>query len=67
MLKDKAIEVLGGSIATTAAAVDISYQAVNQWPDVLPQRIADRVIAACVRRGIEIPEEWKQPINLHGT
>ena len=50
MFKTKAIELLGGSITAAAEAIGISYQAVNQWPDVLPDRIADRVQAALARK-----------------
>jgi len=49
MEKTKAIELLGGSIATAAKAIGISYQAVDKWPDLLPPRIADRVMAAIAR------------------
>lgn len=55
MLKTKAIELLGGSIAAAADAVGVSYQAVNQWPDELPARIADRVLAVLARR--HLPKE----------
>ena len=52
MLKDHAIAVLGGgSITKTAEAIGILPGAVSQWPDALPKRIADRVIAALVRAG----------------
>lgn len=50
MLKTHAIATLGGSVASVAEAVGVSYQAVDKWPDVLPARIADRVIAAIARR-----------------
>lgn len=50
MDKAKAIELLGGTIAAAADAIGISYQAVRKWPDVLPQRIADRVTAALARK-----------------
>jgi hypothetical protein len=50
MLKSKAIELLGGSPAAAAAAVGVSYQAVDKWPEELPQRIADRVVAALARK-----------------
>lgn len=49
MHKTKAIESLGGSIASAAAAIGISYQAVAKWPEQLPARIADRVTAAATR------------------
>lgn len=50
MLKTKAIELLGGSVATAAEAIGISYQAVDKWPDELPGRIADRVLAVQARK-----------------
>ena len=50
MDKTKAIEVLGGSVAEAAKAIGVSYQAVEKWPDTLPPRIADRVVAAIARR-----------------
>lgn len=46
----KAIELLGGTAALAAQALGVKYQAVSQWPDVLPGRIADRVVAAVARR-----------------
>lgn len=49
MQKTQAIELLGGTVASTASAIGISYQAVDKWPDVLPARIADRVLAAVAR------------------
>ena len=52
MLKTKAIELLGGTITAAANAIGISYQAVNKWPDVLPDRIADRVYAVLARKAM---------------
>lgn len=49
MKKAEAIEQLGGSVASAAKAIGVSYQAVNQWPDELPRRIVDRVQAALWR------------------
>lgn len=57
MLKTKAIEVLGGSTSAAADALGVTYQAVMKWPDELPARIVDRVIAALVRQGREVPSE----------
>jgi hypothetical protein len=54
MLKAKAIELLGGSVTAAAQAIGISYQAVDKWPDELPARIADRVLAALARQ--KLPE-----------
>ena len=49
MRKSKAIKLLGGH-AETAAAIGVTYQAVKKWPDVLSQRVADRVVAAIARK-----------------
>jgi hypothetical protein len=50
MQKAKAIELLGGSVSTAAALIGITYQAVEKWPDPLPDRICDRVLAALARK-----------------
>ena len=49
MEKLKAIELLGGTPSIAARAIGITPQAVNDWPEVLTPRIADRVQAALVR------------------
>jgi hypothetical protein len=50
MLKSEAIELLGGTTTAAAAAIGITPQAVADWPDTLPPRIADRVQAALYRQ-----------------
>jgi hypothetical protein len=50
MLKSKAIELLGGTPTSAAAEIGITPQAVTDWPEHLPQRIADRVQAALWRK-----------------
>lgn len=50
MDKAKAISLLGGTISAAAEAIGVSYQAVDKWPDPLPRRIADRVLAAQARK-----------------
>lgn len=50
MDKSTAIELLGGTHAEVARQVGVSAQAVSQWPEVLPRRIADRVQAALWRK-----------------
>lgn len=60
MQKSSALDFFGG-VAKTAAAIGINPQAVSDWPEVLPPRIADRVIAAAVRLGKEVPQEFLQP------
>lgn len=49
MQKSRAIEALGGSVQSAASKVGVSSEAVRQWPDPLPARIADRVLAALAR------------------
>lgn len=56
MKKTTAINLLGGSVASAAEAIGVTYQAVDKWPDDLPQRIVDRVFAAVVRNN---PSKWR--------
>jgi S1-C subfamily serine protease len=63
MQKKHAIDLLGGTVAKAADAIGINSQAISQWPEDLPPRLADRVIAACLRTGVRIPPGWlSQPV-----
>lgn len=55
MTKAEAIQLLGGSISAAAASIGVTYQAVDKWPDELPQRIVDRVQAAQWRMANGVP------------
>ena len=55
MDKKQAIDLLGGTVADVAKAIGVNSQAISQWPEHLPPRLADRVLAACLRSGIEVP------------
>jgi DNA-binding transcriptional regulator Cro len=48
--KTQAIEVFGG-VPNLAAALDVSRQAIYQWPETLDQKTVDRVVGAAVRLG----------------
>jgi hypothetical protein len=50
MNKARALELLGGTVATAAEAIGCSSSAISQWPDELPARIEDRVLAALARK-----------------
>lgn len=50
MKKTDAITLLGGTVRAAADAIGVTYQAVDKWPDELPQRIEDRVLAVLARR-----------------
>lgn len=50
MKKATAIRLLGGTVTAAAAAVGVTPSAVTQWPDDLPGRIEDRVLAALARK-----------------
>ena len=70
MHKAKAIELLGGTTTAAAEMVGITYQAVEKWPDPLPDRISDRVLAALARKhlppellGIDVAGQ--PPITQH--
>lgn len=61
MEKTEAIRLLGGSVRAAAAAVGVTYQAVDKWPEVLPKRIADRVQAALWRMSQKKRRAQKTP------
>lgn len=63
MLKTEAINLLGGTIPAAASAVGVTYQAVDKWPEVLPQRIADRVQAALWRAAHGIPHPGPEAVT----
>jgi hypothetical protein len=50
MNKSTACRLLGGTPTKLAEAIGINSQAYYAWPDELPRRIADRVVAAIARR-----------------
>jgi hypothetical protein len=50
MLKTEAISILGGTASAAAEAIGITPQAIADWPDELPRRIEDRVLAALYRK-----------------
>ena len=49
MTKVRAIELLGGSPTTAAEKIGVTPSAISQWPDELPRRLEDRVLAALAR------------------
>ena len=51
MEKNEALRIFGGRIADLARALEITPQAISQWPDELDQERIDRVIGAAVRLG----------------
>ncbi len=50
MRKEEAVNLFG-TPSQLAQAVGVTLQAISGWPDVLTDRISDRVIAAGVRAG----------------
>ena len=56
MKKSTVIALMGGSVSDLARAIDTTPSAIYQWPEVLPRRLVDRVIAAFVRLGRDVPE-----------
>ena len=66
MQKKQAIELLGGTTSKAAEAIGITSPAITQWPDELPPRLADRVLAACLRMGRKVPKELLQAAPTKG-
>jgi molybdenum-dependent DNA-binding transcriptional regulator ModE len=50
MQKQKAIQLLGGSVAEAARTLGLTYQAVAKWPDDLSERLSDRVEGFLLRQ-----------------
>lgn len=50
MTKKQAIKHLGGTVQLAALAIGISDKAIYKWPDVLSDKLRDRVEAAMARR-----------------
>lgn len=61
MDKSEAIRLLGGTVTAAAEAVGITTASVSQWPDPLPPRIADRVLAVLARR--HLPPEILRDVH----
>lgn len=52
MNKELALSFIGGSPQLAAKAVGVSRSAVAQWPDPLPPKLVDRVLAAWARENV---------------
>lgn len=52
MDKQKVIDAFD-SVSELARILGCTPSAIFQWPDELPRRLQDRVIAAAVRKGID--------------
>ncbi len=59
LTKTEAIKMLGGSKSSAAKAIGCTVQAVHKWPEMLSDRIADRVIAAQMRQQKRKPARRK--------
>ena len=54
MTKQQAIRALGGTVAAAARRVGVTGSAISQWPDDLPPRLEDRVLAALAREHLRL-------------
>ncbi len=52
MRKTTAFVLLGPAVKDVAEAIGCSGSAVRQWPEQLPRRIEDRVLAAWARKNM---------------
>lgn len=50
MDKATAIRLLGGTVTAAAVEIGVTPSAIAQWPDALPPRLSDRVLAALARK-----------------
>lgn len=51
------IKRIFGSYAECGRVIGLSRQAICLWPDPVPLCHADRVMGACVRKGMAIPAD----------
>lgn len=47
-----------GSPRATAEYLGITQQAVGQWPELLTERVENRILAAFARKGKTVPSGW---------
>lgn len=60
MNKALALSLIGGSPLRAAKAVGVSRSAVAQWPDPLPPKLVDRVVAAWARENVpNLPQAFR--------
>ena len=52
MTKSDAVAKLGGTYKSAADAIGCTRQAIQDWPEDLPRRIEDRVLAVLYRRAL---------------
>lgn len=67
MRKERAIELLGGTVSAAAEAVRVTASAVSQWPAELPPRIEDRVLAALARKHLQHLVNPGRPAECSGA
>lgn len=64
MKKQTALELLGGTAASAARLIGCTNSSVHAWPNPLPRRIADRVLAARLRFEWRVAREQAGPEGL---
>jgi len=53
MNKALALDLIGGTPKLAAKAIGVSRSAIAQWPDALPPKLSDRVLAAWARAHVQ--------------
>lgn len=56
MTKSQLIKFLG-STGKVAEVTGVSGSAVSQWPEELSLKTVDRIVGACIRLDIKVPDE----------
>lgn len=55
-MKSKIFKQYGGTEAKVAKELGLSQQRINTWPEQMTKAQIDGVIAALVRKGMEVPK-----------
>lgn len=53
MNKALALDLIGGTPLLASKAIGISRSAIAQWPETLPPKLSDRVLAAWARENVQ--------------
>lgn len=48
-----------GNVQKVADLLGVTHAAVSKWPEKLSDKVFDRVIGAAVRKGVDIPDAWR--------
>lgn len=55
-MKSKILKQYGGTESKAAKLLGLSQQRINTWPELMTKAQIDGVIAALIRKGMDVPK-----------